>query len=151
MKPTRRIDIHPIRSDRDHRRAVQQIETLGGARRGSPEAAKLERLATLAAAAMAAALIAYAIWAARFIRSTLVPLGDGTRAACLFDDAMISMRYAWNFVHGNGLVWNPGERVEGFTNPLMVAVMAVASSLFDRRAAGLAIQCFCRATVVANA
>jgi hypothetical protein len=26
---------------------------------------------------------------------------------------MISMRYAWNVSHGSGLVWNPGERVEG--------------------------------------
>lgn len=32
------------------------------------------------------------------------------------DDAFISLRYAWNLVHGNGLVFNPGERVEGFSN-----------------------------------
>ncbi len=31
---------------------------------------------------------------------------------------MILMRYAYNLAHGNGLVWNPGERVEGITNPL---------------------------------
>ena len=43
----------------------------------------------------------------------------------LFDDAMISMRYAWNLAHGNGLVWNPGEHVEGFTNPLWVGFMAL--------------------------
>jgi hypothetical protein len=35
------------------------------------------------------------------------------------------MRYAWNLAHGNGLVWNPGERVEGFTNPLWVGFMAL--------------------------
>jgi arabinofuranosyltransferase len=32
------------------------------------------------------------------------------------DDAYISLRYAWFFAHGEGLVFNPGERVEGFTN-----------------------------------
>jgi hypothetical protein len=43
----------------------------------------------------------------------------------LFDDAMISMRYAYNLAHGNGLVWNAGEYVEGFTNPLWVGYMAL--------------------------
>ncbi len=50
---------------------------------------------------------------------------DGQRFFVLFDDAMISMRYAYNLVHGNGLVWNAGERVEGFTNPLWVGFMAL--------------------------
>jgi hypothetical protein len=44
----------------------------------------------------------------------------------LFDDAMISMRYAKNLAEGYGPVWNPGEEpVEGFTNPLWVAFMAI--------------------------
>jgi arabinofuranosyltransferase len=38
---------------------------------------------------------------------------------------MISMRYAYNLAHGNGLVWNVGERVQGFTNPLWVFYMAL--------------------------
>jgi len=50
---------------------------------------------------------------------------EGKQYYVLFDDAMISMRYAWNLAHGNGLVWNPGERVEGFTNPLWVGFMAL--------------------------
>src|SRR5512142_517852 len=50
---------------------------------------------------------------------------NGTRYYVLFDDAMISMRYAYNLAHGNGLVWNVGERVEGFTNPLWVGYMAL--------------------------
>jgi arabinofuranosyltransferase len=50
---------------------------------------------------------------------------DGQRFYVLFDDAMISMRYAYNLVHGNGLVWNAGDRVEGFTNPLWVIYMAL--------------------------
>ncbi len=50
---------------------------------------------------------------------------NGTRYYVLFDDAMISMRYAYNLAHGNGLVWNVGQRVEGFTNPLWVFYMAL--------------------------
>jgi hypothetical protein len=49
----------------------------------------------------------------------------GERYFCLFDDAMISMRYARNFAEGYGLVWNPGgPPVEGYTNPLWVVFMA---------------------------
>lgn len=33
------------------------------------------------------------------------------------DDAFISLRYAWNLAHGVGLVYNAGERVEGYSNP----------------------------------
>ena len=43
----------------------------------------------------------------------------------LFDDAMISMQYDKHFVEGHGFVMNPGERVEGYTNPLWVMYMAV--------------------------
>ncbi len=39
---------------------------------------------------------------------------------------MISMRYAKNLAHGNGLVWNPGgERVEGYSNLLWTLYMSV--------------------------
>jgi arabinofuranosyltransferase len=39
------------------------------------------------------------------------------------DDAYISFRYAQNAILGIGLVFNPGERVEGFTNFLWTALM----------------------------
>src|SRR5574341_680160 len=39
------------------------------------------------------------------------------------DDAYISFRYAQNAIRGYGLVFNPGERVEGFTNFLWTAMM----------------------------
>ena len=43
----------------------------------------------------------------------------------IFDDVMISMRYARNLASGYGLVWNPGEApVEGFTNLLWVLFMS---------------------------
>ena len=38
------------------------------------------------------------------------------------DDAYISFRYAQNAILGNGLFFNPGERVEGFTNFLWTAL-----------------------------
>ena len=34
------------------------------------------------------------------------------------DDAFISLRYGQNLVAHGELVWNPGEAVEGFSNPL---------------------------------
>lgn len=40
------------------------------------------------------------------------------------DDAYISFRYVWNLVHGNGLVFNAGDRVEGYTNFLWVLELA---------------------------
>jgi len=36
------------------------------------------------------------------------------------DDAYISLRYAANWASGRGLCFNPGERVEGYTNYLLV-------------------------------
>jgi len=41
------------------------------------------------------------------------------------DDAFISFRYADNFIHGKGLVWNEGERVEGYTNFLWTLIISV--------------------------
>ena len=43
----------------------------------------------------------------------------------LSEDCFISFRYARNLVDGNGLVWNPGERVEGYTNFLWVLILAL--------------------------
>ena len=40
------------------------------------------------------------------------------------DDAFISFRYARNLLEGHGLVWNPGERVEGYSNFLWVLKLA---------------------------
>jgi arabinofuranosyltransferase len=40
------------------------------------------------------------------------------------DDAYISFRYAHNLVTGHGLVFNQGEKLEGFTNFLWVLILA---------------------------
>jgi hypothetical protein len=50
----------------------------------------------------------------------------GHRYLVLYDDAMISMRYARNLAAGSGLVWNPGKPpVEGYTNFLWTLWMAL--------------------------
>lgn len=66
----------------------------------------------------------YVYYGIQFIQKTAITV-DGQTYYVLFDDAMISMRYAYHLAHGMGLVWNPGEYVEGFTNPLWVGYMAI--------------------------
>jgi len=69
-------------------------------------------------------LIGYAFYGWAFIQRTSIDL-DNQRIYALFDDAMISMQYAKNLAHGDGLVWNAGgEKVEGYSNPLWVMLMA---------------------------
>ena len=73
----------------------------------------------------AAALAFYLL----FILRTSFAVG-GTRYFVLFEDAMISMRYARHLADGHGLVWNIGEPpIEGFTNLLWVLWMSVAHKL----------------------
>ncbi|UCB52749.1 MAG: tetratricopeptide repeat protein [Candidatus Zixiibacteriota bacterium] len=45
------------------------------------------------------------------------------------DDAFISYRYVENFIHGNGLVFNSGERVEGYTNFLWIVLLSLFAKL----------------------
>ena len=47
----------------------------------------------------------------------------------VMDDAFISFRYAKHLAAGQGLVWNPGERVEGYTNFLWTLLMALPHRL----------------------
>ncbi len=84
--------------------------------------------------------IGFVLWSAAFIyRSSLIAI-DGNRYFCLFDDAMISMRYAWNFSHGLGFVWNEGERIQGYSNLLMTLLMSLATLTLSKPIAPLAIQ-----------
>lgn len=95
--------------------------------------------------------ISFVVWASLFIyKSSFVGI-DGRRYFCLIDDAMISMRYAWNLSHGSGLVWNPGEYVEGYTNPLMTLLMSLPALVFDKVDAVLAIQILGIFLMLANA
>ena len=91
-------------------------------------------------AVLAIISIGFVIWSAGFIYTSSFIAVDGKRYFCLFDDAMISMRYAWNFSHGLGLVWNQGEYVQGYTNFLMTLLMSFATLVFDKSNAVLFIQ-----------
>jgi 4-amino-4-deoxy-L-arabinose transferase-like glycosyltransferase len=46
------------------------------------------------------------------------------------DDAYITLRYARNRAHGQGFVYNPGERVLGTTTPLYTLLLVPGVSLF---------------------
>ena len=82
----------------------------------------------------------FILWAIYFIYNSSYQASNKVLYFSLFDDAMISMRYGWNLAHGNGLVWNTGEAVEGYTNLLMTLLMAAASLFLPKRLAVLAIQ-----------
>jgi hypothetical protein len=51
-------------------------------------------------------------------------LGTYLNRAYFSDDAFITLRYAYNFIHGDGICWNPGERVEGNTNFLFLVTVS---------------------------
>ena len=51
----------------------------------------------------------------------------------LIDDAFVSFRYARNLLEGHGLVFNVGERVEGYTNFLWTLELAALWGIFGLR------------------
>ncbi len=63
----------------------------------------------------------------------------------LCDDAFISFRYARNLLEGHGLVFNPGEYVEGYTNFLWVLELAALWGLLgippEQAAPWLSVAC----------
>lgn len=66
-----------------------------------------------------ALLLAFAVWTAQILVYGKAPM----------DDAFISLRYARNLAEGHGLVFNPGERVEGYTNFLWTLLLALPFEL----------------------
>ncbi|WP_437692482.1 hypothetical protein [Sorangium sp. So ce176] len=81
----------------------------------------------------------------------LVALVGALRVASFtIDDAYISFRYAENLANGNGLVYNVGERVEGYTNFLWTVLLAGAVKLGATPPAAakvLGVACACGALV----
>ncbi len=67
----------------------------------------------------------HAVLAAAFVGF----LAHAWHYAFLTDDAYISFHYAQNLVDGAGLVFNPGERVEGYTNFSWVLLMAAFDAI----------------------
>ena len=93
----------------------------------------------------------YVLWALLFIYKTSSIGLYGDRFFILFDDAMISMRYAWHLAEGHGLVWNPGEWVEGYTNPLWTLYMAGLIYVFGEHISPLLVQLTGALSVVGSA
>ncbi|MET8848256.1 hypothetical protein [Amycolatopsis sp. NPDC004625] len=50
--------------------------------------------------------------------------------ATVTEDALVTFRYAQNIADGNGPVFNPGERVEGYTNFLWLVLIALPRAAF---------------------
>ena len=71
-------------------------------------------------------LVAYLPWLALFAWLSKV-------AWFLCDDAFISFRYVRNLLAGHGLVFNPGEYVEGYTNFLWILELAAIWGIFGIR------------------
>ena len=92
----------------------------------------------------------YLVYAGLFIYHTSFII-DQVRYFSLFDDGMISMRYAKNLAEGQGLVWNPGMRIEGYTNFLWVIFMALVHLLpLAQAKLSLVIQLSCALMLTAN-
>ena len=58
----------------------------------------------------------------------LVLVAAAAKVAWISDDAYISFRTVDNLLQGHGPVWNPGERVQAYTHPLWLALLALAGA-----------------------
>ena len=75
------------------------------------------------------------------------------RTAAVTEDAFITFRVIDNAVHGYGLVWNVGERVQPYTHPLWALLLLAASALSGEifhtaLALSLALTLACAALIV---
>lgn len=84
------------------------------------------------------------------IAAAYVWISRSVLATGLVDDSYIFLRYAENLAAGQGPVFNPGERVEGYTSPLWILILAAARALgMDLVAASQALgACFGLATLL---
>jgi hypothetical protein len=86
----------------------------------------------------------FVLWGLFYIHRTSALVG-GSRMFLLWDDGMISMRYARNLAEGHGLTWNPdGEKVQGISNLGLTLVMALIHLLpVDPLRTSLVFQLLC--------
>ncbi len=59
----------------------------------------------------------------------VIVLVGGWRYRWVSDDASIDFRVIHNILHGYGPVYNPGERVEVYTDPLWLALLTIVSGV----------------------
>ena len=73
--------------------------------------------------------LAAGLWRHAFFWAGLFALAVIVANAWVCDDAYISLRTVEAFLRGDGLTWNPGERVQAFTHPLWLAGLIVTRAL----------------------
>lgn len=130
--------LDPLPAVADPSTAPARYESKGS--RGSKNQNAQFQLNSMQISLLAILAVACALFATDFIFRTSHVSIDGVRYFFVHDDGMISMRYAKNLIAHHGLVWNPGQRVEGFSNPLWTLLMAAVIGLFRPHFAPLAIQ-----------
>jgi hypothetical protein len=64
-----------------------------------------------------------------FVVACLVGLGFSLYTQQIWEDALITLRFSENLLKGDGLVYNKGERVHGFTSPINVLLLALCHLL----------------------
>lgn len=52
------------------------------------------------------------------------------RTAWVSDDGFITLRSVQNYIHGYGMVYNVGERVQTFTHPMWFLLQSVINFIF---------------------
>jgi len=96
---------------------------------------------------------AYTRYASRLFMLVGLALAGATLWLCrsyVIDDALITLRYAQNYLAGEGLAFNPGEVVEGFTNlGHLLAVIVLGALGLDLITAARLIGLFGAALAVA--
>ncbi len=71
------------------------------------------------------------VWLVRGLLALAIAggLGLAWTQVSLLDDSFISFRYADNWAHGYGPVFNHGERVQGYTNFLWMALLTLGTAI----------------------
>jgi hypothetical protein len=59
--------------------------------------------------------------------ASIVPLAFAVYADPLWEDSFITLRHVDNLLNGEGLTYAAGERIQGFSSPLAVLLMAFSS------------------------
>jgi hypothetical protein len=72
----------------------------------------------------------------------LAPLAYALYTGHVWEDFFITFRYSRNLALGNGLVFEPGERVHGFTSPINVLLPALFDRLNESRSYEVPLRAF---------
>jgi len=103
-------------------------------------------LATLVIRRFGGSRTVFRLWTALLLLTALaIGLSRAWSRLWLADDAFISFRYAQNLIDGHGLVFNLGERVEGYTNFLWTVLLAALMKLSVRAehaSIGMGLACY---------